>query len=284
MPGLRPASPACQACPVFGRLKEQPPPQSLVGTTTPVESAPDRGGSGPREGLILLLFTILTVALSAYVLVTSEHDAEHDPVQKAARGEIKGLNSLSLLREANLRRALGKVDTESLPMIVHLRVSATKVDATVRDQDGNQKLVSVDPSFSLKQRDWGSGDDKWVRSGQIDAGAPERMVKSVAERTRLGEDAIDYVSLSTTGPGGLDWFLALDTGPVRERQWVAAADGSDLRHSGELSQKQKDATAKRKRQFEREQRRAQRQSRLRFACLAKAITAERAQRCIERYP
>src|SRR4051794_28264824 len=116
--------PGMVAC-VFGRLKEQPSPQSLVGaSTSPVPgSAPSGGdeGSGPPEGLILLLFTVLTLALSAYVLISAEHDAVHDPVQKAARGEIKGLSPDSLLRETNLRHALAKIDAGSRPFVTTIR-------------------------------------------------------------------------------------------------------------------------------------------------------------------
>jgi hypothetical protein len=68
------------------------------------------------------------------------------------------------------------------------------------------------------------------------------------------------------------------------RQWIAAANGSDLRKPGELSQAQKDADAKRKRQFEAQQRRFKRQSERRNACLQKARDATTAARCIERFP
>src|SRR4051794_7693807 len=82
------------------RLPGQPPPGGARGGAPgpPASTAPAGGddSSGPREGLILLVFTILTVALSAFVLQRSEHDAVHDPVQKAARGEITGLDAESL--------------------------------------------------------------------------------------------------------------------------------------------------------------------------------------------
>jgi hypothetical protein len=270
---------------VFGRLKEQPPPQSLVGAqTTAVPARDDDRTGGPRESLILLLFTVLTVALSAFVLINEEHDAVHDPVQKASRGEINGLDPESMLREENVRRALAKVDAGPRPLVTTIRVSPERIDLTVRDNDGSRKLLSIDTAFDVTERNFGVGDDDAMRTSQIDAAAPQRMVRAVAERTRLGEDAVDYVSMSASGDAVQNWYMSLDEGPARTRAWIAAADGSDLRKPGELSQVQKDADAKRKREFEAEQRRFHRQLERRSACLSKARDATAAARCIERFP
>src|SRR5436309_14945873 len=115
MPPSRPmrfmgrASHACAASPardrlarVFGRLKEQPSPQSLVGATSTPATGDER--KGPPEGLILILFAVLTLAASAFVLQRAEHKALHDPAQKAARGEVSGLSGLSFFRAENLRK------------------------------------------------------------------------------------------------------------------------------------------------------------------------------------
>jgi hypothetical protein len=269
---------------VFGRLKEEPPPQSYVGTTGPVPAAADGEHRGPPEGLILLLFAILTLAASAFVLQRAEHHALHDPAQKAVRGEVAGLGSDSFFRAPNLRRALAKVETGPQPLITRIRVSATRVDVTVRDADGNQKLLSYDLDLNLKQFDWGSGDDASVRAGQIDAAAPERMVRIVAERTGLGAGAVDYVTESFPQGSEHNWYMSLSRGPVRLRQWIAAPDGSDLRKPGELSQAQKNANAKRQREFQRQQRRLKRTFARRDACLRRATDAVAAGRCLQRFP
>jgi hypothetical protein len=128
------------------------------------------------------------------------------------------------------------------------------------------------------------GEDDAVRTSKINAAGPERMVKAVAERTRMSPDSVAYVTMSF--PEGVDpqWYMSLDQGPARVRQWVAAADGTDVRKPGELSQAQKDADAKRKRELEAEQRRFKRQLERRSACLSKAQDANDAARCIERFP
>jgi hypothetical protein len=274
---------------VFGHVDEEPPPQSQVGTLGTVHTAVadpggEQGRGGAPEGLILLLFTILTIAASAYVLLSSESDAKKDPAQKAARGEIKGLAPESLLREANLRRALAKVADGPRPLISSIRVSATRLDLTVRDANGSRQLVHVDPALATTTNDFGVGDDASVRVSGIDASAPERMVRAVAERTHMSPDAVDYVTLSSFGSTQPIWYMALDQGPVQVRQWVAEPDGTDLRKPGELSQKQKDANAKVQRDARARNRKLQRTFRRRNACLQKATDATAAARCIQRNP
>ena len=271
---------------MFGRLKEQPSPQSLVGGTgaTMSPAGEESGPTGPPEGLILLIFVVLTLAASAFVLTRAADKLEHDPAQKASRGEVKGLDSLSLLRSANLRRALAKVESGSYPLISNLRVSAARVDVTARDSDGSRKVLSIDPAFNVRTNDFGVGEDPAVRSERIVAAAPERMVRSVAERTGLTVDAVDYVTTSFSGTGEHGWYMSLNQGPARVRQWIAAADGSDLRKPGELSRAQQDENARQRRRIEAEQSRIKRVLARRRACLIKARDVYAASRCVERNP
>jgi hypothetical protein len=277
---------------VFGRLKEQPSPQSLVGSTKPVDELDDdngggggdRGGSGPSEALILIVFALLTLFATGFNLVRQENDAVDDPAQKAARGEVKGLDKLSLLREENFRRVLAKVSAGKYPLIANVRVSAVRVDFTVRNEDGYRKLLSFDPGLKKTQRDFGVGEDDTIVAQQINPGAPERMVRAVTERSGQPAEAVDYVTMSGSGTGERTWYMSLSQGPARVRQWVAAPDGTDLRKPGELSQAQKDADRARRQKYEREQRQFQRTLKRRTACLQKAGTADAAARCIQRFP
>jgi hypothetical protein len=179
---------------------------------------------------------------------------------------------------------LAKVSAGKYPLIANVRVSAVRVDFTVRNEDGYRKLLSFDTGLKKTQRDFGVGEDDTIVAQQINPGAPERMVRAVAERTGEPAEAVDYVTLS--GSGGIEatWYMALSQGPARVRQWVAAPDGTDLRKPGELSQAQKDADRRRKRTFEREQRQFQRRLKRRSACLTKARTADAAARCLQRFP
>lgn len=274
---------------MFGRLKEQPAPQSLVsgaGASTPaVDPQQLAEGQGPHESVILLVFFLLTLVATAYVLAKAEHKALHDPVAKAQRGEVHGLSSASFLRPENLKRALDKVSSSSRPFITNVRVAPERVDLTVRDQDGSRKLVNIDLAQKVTSYDDNVGDDPAVRASQIDTAAPQRMVKAMAERTGLSTDAVDYVTMSIAKDGPQTWFMSLRDGfgGATQNDWLAEADGSDLRHPGDLSRQMRQEQAKIKRDTEREQKRITRILEKRSACLSKAVTAERASRCIERY-
>lgn len=265
---------------MFGRVKEQPPPQSFVGTSTSQAPVDESGGGDPPEGLILLIFTVLTVAASVLVLHSAAANSEKDPLQKAARGEIQGLDQLSFFRAANLRKALAKVADGRWPLIISVRVAADRVDVTARDKDGFRKFLSIDPAYKVDVSDDNVGEDQAVSASQIDTGAPERMIRAVTERTHMSATAVDYLVTDADNQTDSAWYMSLDQGPARVRQWVATRTGTDLRHPGEPSQVQKAATARLQRNLKRQ---AQRQAR-HFKCVAKAFTPAAFARCDRRFP
>src|SRR4051795_11769248 len=73
-----------------------------VAITSPVPE--DEPRKGPPETLILIVFAVLTLAASAFVIGRAEHKALHDPAQQGSRGEVKGLDALSFFRAQNLRK------------------------------------------------------------------------------------------------------------------------------------------------------------------------------------
>jgi hypothetical protein len=256
-----------------------------VSVTSPVpEEEPRRG---PPETLILIVFAILTLAASAFVLQRAEHKALHDPAQRGSRGEVTALDSLSFFQAENLRKVIAKVGAGPLPLVTDIRVSAVRVDVTLVNADRSRKReLSYDLDLRARnQFDFTPSDTPAARPSEIDAAAPERMIRSVLERTRLPAGAVDYVTQDFTNDAATrGWYLFLKQGPARLRQWVAAPDGSDLRHPGEPSIAQRQADTKRKREFARQQRRLKRTLALRSACLRKATDALAAARCVQRYP
>jgi hypothetical protein len=269
---------------IFGRSEEEPPPQTRLGgaTTTaasPAESEPESGG-GPPEGLILLLFVIVTLATSAFVLMKEENHALHDPKAKAERGQINGLDDLSLLRERNFRRVLQKIRDSDRPLVASIRLSPGRADITTQNENGDQRILTFDPGFGTEERDFGSSTADTVPVQAIDPGAPQRMLQSVVEKSGRGAGAVDYVTTTFLIQRRPDWTIALKEGPARRRLWTADFRGNDVRLNGEPS-------AGVRRQTERQQRdlRAlQRRLRLRTQCLSRATDAESASRCLRRFP
>ena len=246
--------------------------------------------AGPREGPIILVFVIATLAASGLVLHRAEADAVKDPKQKASRGEITGLSELSLARAENLRKALAKVDQGKYPLIANIRVAPDRINLMVLNKDGYRKYLTIDPGFGVSSSDAGVGEDYAVHSESINAEAPQRMLGAVVAKTGLKASAFDYAATSFSKDSKTTWFMAMKDGPARVRQWVAEADGSDVRHPGEL------ATADRKKQEETARKNAEYQAQVkrrvrhiqavikrRTRCMNRATNAAQVSRCIEKY-
>ena len=245
---------------------------------------------GPREGPLILLFLVATLAASAFVLHRAEAGAVKDPKEKAARGEITGLSELSLARPENLRRALAKVDAGRYRLISNIRVAADRINLSVRDKDGYRKYLTIDPGFGVSSSDAGVGEDYAVHTESINAEAPQRMLKAVVARTGLTPAAFDYAAASFSESSATTWYMAMKRGPARVRQWVAERDGSDVRKPGELSSADKQRQADTARKNAELQRRIQLRAReikamvkRRIRCVNGAKDAAQVSRCIEKY-
>jgi hypothetical protein len=267
---------------IFGRSEEEPSPQSRLGggstATAPAGSEPEP--RGPHEGLILLLFTILTLAATGLVLAKEEHNALHDPAARADRGEIQGLDELSLLRERNFRRILKHIEDSDHPLVEDVRLAPGRADITVQNENGDERDLTVDPSLDVQEDDSGSSTSDTAPVQAVDAGAPERMVRAVERKSGRSLDAIDYVTMTFLTQRRPDWTIALKEGPAKRRYWIADFHGRDVRLSGEPS-----AQVKREQQLnERRLRESQRRLRLRTRCLSQATDADSAARCLQRFP
>jgi hypothetical protein len=245
---------------------------------------------GPREGPLILVFLVATLAASAFVLHRAEANTVKDPKQKAARGEISGTSELSLVRPENLRKALAKVDAGKYPLIANIRVAPDRINLMVLNKDGYRKYLTIDPGFGVRSSDAGVGEDYTVHSESVNAEAPQRMLKAVVARTGLRPSAFDYAATSFSENSKTTWYMAMKEGPARVRQWIAEADGSDVRKPGELSaaDKAKQAETARKnaayqRQIQQRIRHTQAVIKRRTRCMNHATNAAQVSRCIEKF-
>jgi hypothetical protein len=264
-------------------VEEEPSPQTRLSggaTTEPAEEPGGSGGSGPREGLILLLFTLVTLAASGFLLYSEEQKALDDPAQKAARGDVQGLDELSLVREKNFRRVLSEVKSTDWPRVSNVRLAPEEASITAQDADGIQRVLTYDPGFEQVDRDFGTSTNRAVPTSAIDPGAPERMVRAAIEKSGQEEDALDYVTTTFLTQRRPTWTIAFDQGPARNRLWIAEYNGRDVRRVGEPSQAQKDEFERNRRRLEASQKRL----RQRTTCLSQATSAQQASRCLQRFP
>jgi hypothetical protein len=276
---------------IFGRQDEEPPPEERLGTTsgtttTTVASPSDSGSrsdeqGGPNEGVILLLFTLITAGAIAWVLISGEHKALHDPNAKADRGEISALDDLSLIRAKNVRKMLAQVRSSSSPEVADLRFAPTSADVTVQNENGDQTIWSFDPKLNVSKNSFGSGSSDDVQPVQaVDPGAPERMVRSAIEKSGRPASDINYVTTSFLTQKRPDWTIAFKTGPTDKRLWIADFHGRDVRRVGTPSVQQRRQTQQTKQNLQKLQQRVK----ARAKCLSQAPTAQAAARCLKRFP
>jgi hypothetical protein len=212
----------------------------LEGATVAVAPSAEterRRGRGPNETIILVLFFFLCLGAVGYMLYHEENRLLDDPNAKAERGEITGVTGDSLAAPENFQRALGEIDERLAPtdVINSVRLSAVRVDVTARNENGKQRILSVDPSFDVSTRDFGESEQPGIRVRAIDPAAPARMFEAVQRRSGAEPKNLDYFVYSISGTIAPRWLLYLDDVPINRKQWEADARGRDVRRLGEPS-------------------------------------------------
>ncbi|MBA2506627.1 MAG: hypothetical protein H0V29_11895 [Thermoleophilaceae bacterium] len=255
------------------------------GGTIPEAEGP-QGGGGPPERAIAVLFFLVTVALVGATLFLSEQHFIDDPLAQAQRGDIAGLDEDSLILRGNLRRALDEVqDKAPRTTIKNLRLAPVSLDMTVRDSNGRQEIVRVDPAYRASTTDFGDSTDAGYPFSAINLSAPAKITKAVARRAGASTDDLDYMVL-TESPGfgggresyGWSVFLKRDV-PIARRQWQAAGNGSDVRKLGAPPR----AVLRQQARQQRESRQLQKKIQARSRCFSRAKDAAGVQRCVARF-
>jgi hypothetical protein len=211
----------------------------LEGPTVSVvePAAREKRRRGPNETVILVIFFIVSLASVSALLWHEENRLLDDPNAKAERGEIIGAQGDSLVRAANFQRALAEIDQRlaKTDVINSVRLSPVRVDVTARNENGKQRILSVDPSFDVTTRDFGESEQPGVRVRAIDPAAPARMFAAVEQRSGAEPKNLDYLVYTISSGSAPRWLLYLDDVPITRKQWEADARGRDVRRLGEPS-------------------------------------------------
>jgi hypothetical protein len=211
----------------------------LEGPTVSVvePAAREKRRRGPNETVILVIFFIVSLASVSALLWHEENRLLDDPNAKAERGEIVGAQGDSLVRAANFQRALAEIDQRlaKTDVINSVRLSPVRVDVTARNENGKQRILSVDPSFDVTTRDFGESEQPGVRVRAIDPAAPARMFAAVEQRSGAEPKNLDYLVYTISSGSAPRWLLYLDDVPITRKQWEADARGRDVRRLGEPS-------------------------------------------------
>lgn len=185
------------------------------------------------EGIVLTVWALLTIAAVLIVIGRAEHDALHDPVEKAARGEISGLGPLSLLRADRLQGALQAIQNK-LPdgRYVLVRVEPTRINAQLHTGDYKLKIYNVDAALHLHEDATSETSDKGIPADTIDPAAPQRLITAVNRRTGTKPQDVDYVVLATNTdhPRQSRWQLFLLRGaPPDQRGFSSDIHGRHVK-------------------------------------------------------
>lgn len=189
------------------------------------------------DRVILGVFIALVAGGCALIWAPLESHYANDPFEKARRGEIRGLDELSMLRAGNAVRALEEVRRRA-PVEVRIQTLTFRPTSVlisiVEPGTGEDRDYDVDPAFRV-----GGGEPSVASSDYgatfraIDASVPERMAREVLALTHRDADEIDYVSAATSSTGDpVQWLLYFASGRIRDRVWRAEADGSNVRRNG----------------------------------------------------
>lgn len=268
---------------VFGREKEMDLGQASApsGRPDPVPggSSGDRGGPYVPGTLALGLFTLAVLAAGALMFVRLEQDAVSDPVKKAERGEIDATSELSLTLEGNLRRAIAAVDRdlEDGGFIDSFRVAPDRVNVIVVQPSGKREAIAVNVAFETTSSDAGTGEGEGLQPDDIDAAAPQRIIRAAREKFDLQPKNFDYlVANEASREGEQSTWTGFWKLPLKDNDIAAAGDGTDVRLLGTPDAKTRAQTKAAQERAER----AQREAAERSQCLSRAESTAEIQRCL----
>lgn len=226
-------------------------PSGIPGTASTEsapQSAPASYGSSPQLGAstagpweigpwTIRLFVLVFFAAFAVLFTAEERHRLNDPVQKASRGEITAASGESLLRAANLRKALTAAQAE-VPRNVtveSVRITPSRVDLTVAQPDGAQYELAVDPSMKVQKDDYPAAEPEGIPFSKIPAAVPERLLGTIERKLGLRPANLDYLLLNTgkdfDGDRDDSWGAYYSKPPLNNDA-TAELDGTDVRLIG----------------------------------------------------
>lgn len=246
---------------------------------------PDPGSEPASTGpyvpgrLALALFTLAVFAAGAFMFVTVEGNAVDDPVQKAERGEVGTNDPLSLIRPANLTRALRTLDGElgDGGFIESFRLAPTRINAMIVQPSGQRETVLINVAFETSSTEAGTGEGEGLQPSDIDVDAPQRIIRAAREKFDLRAASFDYLvankpSREADGPSWTGFWKL----PLKDNDIVAAGDGTDVRLLGTP-----DATSRAESKAAEERAAsAQRAAAERSQCISRAETPAQIRRCL----
>jgi len=212
------------------------PASAAVPTADAPPPAAEPDGPGrPRRVPVGLLFVVIALAVTGVVLWQADRDALDAPQVVARELDGHALADRSLLREANLRRAMALVGAEMRPgeELLSVRITPVEVSTQVRDENGNTRLIEVDLAFAVDARDWSTDTSSTpIAFDDIDPGVPQRVAREALRHAGVDDTHLDAISLS--GADRPSWHVTLGDVRIGNQTWTADLAGVAVTRPGEL--------------------------------------------------
>lgn len=129
----------------------------------------------------------------------------------------RGLQRGSLLRRAAFSRAVTKLRGSGLGRPRSLRVAPDRIDTQLVTRTGRLRSVQIGIGGALRTLSTTSAGGfpgrNLVSLSAVDRGAPERLARAAARRSRLPSARIDYLVLAEVG-GVPRWLVFFENGPA----------------------------------------------------------------------
>jgi len=213
-------------------LPEEPPPPVAPEPPRPKRAPEDRG---PRRSYVAPIFTILALVALGLMLWSSERDALDSPDVVVREVGGHALADRSLVRAANLRRALREVQRRlrRTEAVTSVRLEPDQLVVNVRDERGRARTLAVDVTFGVQTRD--SGTDTSTDAFSLEVVNPqavERIVRQALRQADADDTNLSYLALSSGRSP--TWTIGLDDVRIADRTWTADLQGLAVTHPGEL--------------------------------------------------
>lgn len=183
------------------------------------------------------LFVLAFIAAFAVLFYGEEQRRLNDPVEKASRGEITATGGESLLKAANLRKAISaaRASVPSNVTVESMRLTPSRIDITVAQPDGAQYELAVDPAFHVDKDDYPASEPEGISFSRIPADVPQRLLGTIERKLNLKPANLDYLLLNTgkdfEGKRDDSWGAYYSKPPLNNDA-TAELNGTDVRLIG----------------------------------------------------
>jgi hypothetical protein len=199
-----------------------PTGERVIRVEMPRTAGPPRPRRRPRVVSRLIVLIVL-IAVGTTVVANVGREIE-DAIREVPGFQVEpeqagpppaGLQTGSLIRPGELRRALGDLRSGDLGRVQHIRLAPERIDAALLDGRGTLHHVQLrhDGGFDEFSASRGLGHLETIAWNRLDPKAPSRLVRRAARRLEQPVGRIDYL-VPVLFDGRVAWYAYFKGGAI----------------------------------------------------------------------